>query len=73
MSYERAARILAELDEAERQAGTGERPAGWCWCSNPLNPGDREAFHAVFLGQGGPLPSRIRVLLDFLAEEGRGS
>jgi len=38
-----------------------------------LNPGDREAFHAVFLGQGGPLPSRIRALLDFLAEEGRVS
>jgi len=38
-----------------------------------LNPGDRETFHAVFLGQGGPLPSRVRALLDFLAEEGRVS
>lgn len=36
-----------------------------------LNPGDREAFHAVHVGQGGPLPSRIRALLDFLAEFGR--
>jgi len=36
-----------------------------------LNPHDREAFHAVYIGQGGPLPSRVRVLLDFLAERGR--
>lgn len=38
-----------------------------------LNPGDREAFHAVYIGQGGPLPSRVRALLDFLAERGRVS
>ena len=37
----------------------------------PLNPGDREAFHAIHIGQGGPLPSRVRALLDFLAERGR--
>ena len=36
-----------------------------------LNPGDREAFHAVRLGQSGPLPSRVRALLDFLAERGK--
>ncbi|MEO5865531.1 MAG: LysR substrate-binding domain-containing protein [Sphingomonas sp.] len=36
-----------------------------------LNPGDREAFHAIHVGQGGPLPSRVRALLDFLAEHGR--
>ncbi|TRL35806.1 LysR family transcriptional regulator [Rhizobium straminoryzae] len=36
-----------------------------------LNPGDREAFYAVYVGQGGPLPSRVRALLDFLAERGR--
>lgn len=36
-----------------------------------LNPGDREAFHAVHVGQGGPLPARVRALLDFLAENGR--
>ncbi|WP_027133226.1 LysR family transcriptional regulator [Geminicoccus roseus] len=35
-----------------------------------LNPGDREAFHAIHVGQGGPLPSRVRALLDFLAERG---
>lgn len=35
------------------------------------NPGDREAFHALYIGQGGPLPARVRVLLDFLAEKGR--
>jgi DNA-binding transcriptional LysR family regulator len=39
----------------------------------PLNPGDREAFHAIHIGQGGPLPSRVRALLDFLAEFGRVS
>lgn len=38
-----------------------------------LNPGDREAFHAIHIGQGGPLPSRVRALLDFLAERGRVS
>jgi DNA-binding transcriptional LysR family regulator len=32
------------------------------------NPGDREELHAVYLGQGGPLPARVRALLDFLAE-----
>lgn len=36
-----------------------------------LNPGDRKAFHATHIGRGGPLPSRVRVLLDFLAERGR--
>ncbi len=36
-----------------------------------LNPGDREAFHAIHIGQGGPLPSRVRALLDFLAEKGK--
>lgn len=36
-----------------------------------LNPGDREAFHAIHIGQGGPLPSRARALLDFLGEHGR--
>jgi DNA-binding transcriptional LysR family regulator len=35
------------------------------------NPGDVEAFHAVFLGQSGSLPARARVFLDFLAERGR--
>jgi DNA-binding transcriptional LysR family regulator len=38
-----------------------------------LNPGDREAFHAIHVGQGGPSPSRVRALLDFLAERGRVS
>ena len=32
-----------------------------------LNPGDLEEIHAVFLGQGGALPSRVRAILDFLA------
>jgi len=36
-----------------------------------FNPGDREAFHAIHIGQGGPLPSRVRALLDFLADRGR--
>jgi DNA-binding transcriptional LysR family regulator len=31
------------------------------------NPGDLEEVHAVWLGQGGPLPARVRALLDFLA------
>lgn len=30
------------------------------------NPGATEAVHAVYVGQGGHLPLRVRVLLDFL-------
>lgn len=30
------------------------------------NPGDVEEVHAIFLGQGGHLPTRVRALLDFL-------
>lgn len=30
-----------------------------------------EPFHAVYVGQGGHLPARIRVMLDFLAQHGR--
>jgi len=30
------------------------------------NPGDTEDVHAVFLGQGGHLPARVRAFLDFL-------
>ena len=32
------------------------------------NPGDLEEVHAVFLGQGGYLPLRVRAFLDFLVE-----
>lgn len=32
-----------------------------------FNPGDREDTHAIYLGQGGPLPARVRVFVDFLA------
>jgi DNA-binding transcriptional LysR family regulator len=34
-----------------------------------FNPGDTEDFHAVFIGSGGHLPTRVRALLDFLAAE----
>jgi len=33
-----------------------------------LNPGDREDMHAVYLGQGGPLPARVRAFIDFLGD-----
>jgi DNA-binding transcriptional LysR family regulator len=33
-----------------------------------FNPGDGEDVHAVYLGQGGPLPARVRAFIDFLAE-----
>lgn len=32
---------------------------------------DGECFHAVYTGQGGPLPARVRALLSFLAEHGK--
>lgn len=38
-----------------------------------LGAEEKEAFHAVYVGQGGPLPSRVRALLDFLAERGKVS
>ena len=33
------------------------------------NPGDLEEIHAVYVGQGGHLPLRVRAFLDFLAEQ----
>lgn len=33
------------------------------------NPGDIEEVHAVYVGQGGHLPLRVRAFLDFLAEK----
>lgn len=33
-----------------------------------LNPGDTEDIHAVYIGQGGPLPARVRAFIDYLAE-----
>lgn len=35
------------------------------------DPEEREDFYAVHVGQGGPLPARVRALLDFLAAEAR--
>ena len=35
------------------------------------NPQDREEIHAVFVGQGAYMPLRVRVFLDFLAENTR--
>lgn len=36
-----------------------------------FNPGDAEDVHAVFVGQGGRLPSRVRAFIDYLAERVR--
>ena len=33
-----------------------------------FNPGDIDELHAVYLGQGGLLPLRVRVFLEFLAQ-----
>jgi DNA-binding transcriptional LysR family regulator len=38
-----------------------------------LDTGEAEAFHAIYVGQGGPLPSRVRALIDFLADRGKVS
>ncbi|MDQ8023792.1 MAG: LysR family transcriptional regulator [Moraxellaceae bacterium] len=35
------------------------------------NPGETEAFHAVYVGHGGHLPARVRAFLDFLGERVR--
>ena len=32
------------------------------------NPGDADPVHAVFLGQGGLMPARVRAFLDFLVD-----
>jgi DNA-binding transcriptional LysR family regulator len=34
-----------------------------------FNPGDIDELHAVYLGRGGLLPIRIRVFLEFLAQQ----
>jgi DNA-binding transcriptional LysR family regulator len=36
-----------------------------------LNPGDVEEIHAIFVGQGGHLPARIRAFIDYLADNVR--
>lgn len=36
-----------------------------------FNPGDTDPIHAIFVGQGGHLPSRVRAFLDFLVERVR--
>lgn len=36
-----------------------------------FNPGDAEDIHAVYVGQGGHLPARVRAFIDFLAQEVR--
>jgi len=36
-----------------------------------LNPGDSEDINAVYLGQSGPLPARVRAFIDFLVEHVR--
>lgn len=33
-----------------------------------FNPGDCEDVHAVYLGQGGLLPARVRAFMDFLGD-----
>ncbi len=35
------------------------------------DPGDTEPFHAVWLKSGGPLPARVRLVLDHLATHGK--
>lgn len=43
--------------------------AGWLQAVlEEFNPGDSEEVHAVFVGQGGHVPLRVRVFLDFLAQ-----
>lgn len=36
-----------------------------------FNPGDLEETNAIYLGQGGPLPARVRAFVDFLAAHAR--
>ena len=59
------ARLAAFQVKADLAAGRLEPVLEDC------NPGEVEEVHAVFLGQGGYLPSRVRALLDFLVEKVR--
>lgn len=36
-----------------------------------LHQRETEAFHAIYIGRGGPIPARVRALLDFLAKHGK--
>lgn len=38
---------------------------------NQLHQRETEAFHAIYIGRGGPVPARVRALLDFLAKHGK--
>jgi DNA-binding transcriptional LysR family regulator len=40
---------------------------------NHASPVEAESFYAVYIGLGGPAPSRVRVLLDYLGQFGRVS
>lgn len=59
------ARLAAFLVEADIAAGRLEPVLENC------SPGDMEEIHAVYLGQGGLLPARVRAFLDFLVEKVR--
>ena len=59
------ARLAAFQVKADLAAGRLEPVLEDC------NAGEVEEVHAVFLGQGGYLPSRVRALLDFLVEKVR--
>ncbi|MDL2408675.1 LysR family transcriptional regulator [Rhizobium calliandrae] len=52
--------VKADIDAGRLVAVLGE-----------LNPGDVEEFYAVYIGQGGPLPARVRALLEFLRDNVR--
>ncbi|MEO3435285.1 LysR family transcriptional regulator [Inquilinus sp. CAU 1745] len=59
------ARLATFLVEADIAAGRLEPVLENC------SPGDLEEIHAVYLGQGGLLPARVRAFLDFLVERVR--
>jgi DNA-binding transcriptional LysR family regulator len=38
---------------------------------NQLRLDETEAFHAIYVGGSGPIPARVRAMLDFLAKRGK--
>jgi hypothetical protein len=68
---ERAHRVLADLDEAERAVAAGAVPRGLVRinCNVPFGAGDVEEVNVVYMGHGGRLPARVRAFIDFLVEE----
>ena len=64
-------RILRSMHIAMEDHRSSDFPSLATPVLEDLNPGDIEEIHAVYVGQGGHLPARVRAFIDWLAAETR--